>query len=78
MMFSSLLLPLLLATAAARSSFFKLGNQVALDSKPKVPGDNPLHFCQSAEVYSLDIEKVDLIPNPPKALVDLVWLLVLI
>ena len=33
----------------------------------KVPGNNPLYFCDGANTddFILDIEKVDLDPNPP-------------
>lgn len=62
---------LLLATVIARTpAFFDSASQRVLDdSKTPVPGDNPLVYCQDASEYSLSIEKVDLIPNPPKAFV---------
>ena len=59
------LLPIIFATASARSSFFNLGNQVALGSQIPVPGKNPLYFCQNPDGYSLAIDEVDLTPNPP-------------
>jgi hypothetical protein len=37
----------------------------------KVPGDNPLYFCADPADYILQIEKVDLDPNPPKPYVCL-------
>ncbi|KAI5292847.1 Phosphatidylglycerol/phosphatidylinositol transfer protein [Ascosphaera acerosa] len=33
----------------------------------KVPGNNPLTFCTAPDSDILEIEKVDLSPNPPKA-----------
>lgn len=41
------------------------GNQVAIKEDYKVPGDNPLYFCEDPKDYILDITKVDLDPNPP-------------
>ena len=32
-----------------------------------VPGDNPLEFCASPADYLLEIDNVDLSPNPPAA-----------
>jgi hypothetical protein len=32
----------------------------------EVPGNNPLVFCSAPESYILDIEYVDLDPNPPE------------
>jgi hypothetical protein len=32
-----------------------------------VPGDNPLLFCEAPDDYLLEIDKVDLDPNPPSA-----------
>ncbi|KAJ4319713.1 Phosphatidylglycerol/phosphatidylinositol transfer protein [Neodidymelliopsis sp. IMI 364377] len=41
-------------------------NQVTVKEEFKVPGDNPLYFCADPADYILQIEKVDLDPNPPK------------
>lgn len=41
-------------------------NQVTVKQEYKVPGDNPLYFCADPADYILQIEKVDLDPNPPK------------
>lgn len=41
-------------------------NQVTVKEEYKVPGDNPLYFCADPADYILQIEKVDLDPNPPK------------
>jgi len=53
-----------LCTFAAASIF---GSQVVLDDKLKVPGDNPLYFCQATDNDQLQIDYVDLTPNPPVA-----------
>lgn len=48
------------------------GSQAPLvDDKVKVPGDNPLYFCSDPKDDILDITKVDLDPNPPKAYVSI-------
>lgn len=41
--------------------------QVKMSEAKKVPGNNPLYFCDGASIddFILDIEKVDLDPNPP-------------
>ena len=46
-------------------------NQVTVKEEYKVPGDNPLYFCADPADYILQIEKVDLDPNPPKPYVCL-------
>ena len=46
-------------------------NQVTVKEEYKVPGDNPLYFCADPADYLLQIEKVDLDPNPPKPYVCL-------
>lgn len=60
-LFVALCLPLL-ATAleGGRQQVLGESNDLA------VPGSNPLEFCSATENYSLKIETVDLIPNPPK------------
>ncbi|KAL9089480.1 MAG: hypothetical protein Q9159_002520 [Coniocarpon cinnabarinum] len=64
MQLTSLLPAFLLSTLAFAST-----SQVALqdDSKLDVPGSNPLKFCEDPSNYLLDIDNVDLDPNPPKA-----------
>lgn len=72
----SLLLPVALAgTATARDTWFNAGagfsisnkDQVAITDALKVPGQNPLYYCAAADDYIIDIESVDLTPNPPEA-----------
>ena len=59
------LLPLCLSSLVASNSFFGKDQHVLADDH-SVDGDNPLHFCQDPKDYSLDIEYVNLIPNPPE------------
>ena len=40
--------------------------QVTINEDYKVPGDNPLYFCEDPADNILTIEKVDLSPNPPE------------
>ncbi|PSN69338.1 phosphatidylglycerol/phosphatidylinositol transfer protein precursor [Corynespora cassiicola Philippines] len=40
--------------------------QVTINEDYKVPGDNPLYFCEDPANNILTIEKVDLSPNPPE------------
>ncbi|KAI9663029.1 MAG: Phosphatidylglycerol/phosphatidylinositol transfer protein [Bathelium mastoideum] len=67
MRFASALFALLSFTSVARSSWLDGGNQVAINDDPdlKVPGDNPLTFCNKPDDNILTIDKVDLDPNPP-------------
>ena len=44
--------------------------QVVIQEDFKVPGDNPLYFCSDPKNDILEIEKVDLDPNPPTPYVD--------
>lgn len=58
------------------------GDQAVLDSDTdlKVPGDNPLVYCQDPTKNILAIQRVDLDPNPPDAYVHhtcLLWCLLL-
>jgi hypothetical protein len=59
---------LLATSVSARSNFFSS----SLDLLPKddslsVPGDNPLAHCANPKDDILDLQSVDLSPNPPKA-----------
>jgi hypothetical protein len=60
-------------SSPAHSSFFdgssSNNNQqsVLLADELSVPGKNPLKFCQPPYDYILDIQQVDLSPNPPEA-----------
>jgi len=63
---------LVLALSTHASSFFSGGSKnqhilVGDDDALRVPGENPLVYCNPPEEYLLEIEKVDLQPNPPEA-----------
>ncbi|GAB7352038.1 hypothetical protein MBLNU459_g2550t1 [Dothideomycetes sp. NU459] len=62
-------LALLSATVSARSTWLgsSANDQNALEEAFPVPGDNPLAFCAKPDDNILEIEKVDLSPNPPSA-----------
>jgi hypothetical protein len=53
------------ASASAAATWMPGGNQAVINDAFKVPGDNPLYFCEDPKSYILDIENVDLDPNPP-------------
>ncbi|POS78553.1 ML domain-containing protein [Diaporthe helianthi] len=49
------------------------GNQVTVNEDLKIPGDSPLELCPKAHDKDvITIDKVDLVPNPPKAGHDLI------
>jgi hypothetical protein len=57
---------LLAASASARSSIFGNSIEVApFEDSIKVPGENPLQHCQDPKDDILELESVDLDPNPP-------------
>lgn len=61
------LLPLFLSSLATSSSLSFFGSdQQVLDENLKVPGDNPLEFCDKNDDFILTIDNVDLDPNPPQ------------
>ncbi|KAL4931259.1 ML domain-containing protein [Aspergillus undulatus] len=55
-----------LAVTAKPSSFFDFSQDVIAQGEP-VKGNNPLEYCASTSDYSLEIQSVDLAPNPPRA-----------
>lgn len=59
------------ASVSAGSLFSTGGDQAVINEDFKVPGDNPLYFCADPKDYLLDIENVDLEPNPPVPYVSL-------
>lgn len=69
MRFSPIVLALA-ATASARN-VFRTGGQSLVrrdDNGSKVPGENPLEFCDAnRDDDILSIDKVTLSPNPPQA-----------
>ncbi|KIW55773.1 hypothetical protein PV05_04500 [Exophiala xenobiotica] len=62
-----LILSLLTASVASSRSLFGATNQNALVDEPQfpVPGKNPLNFCADPKDYILEVDYVDLSPNPP-------------
>ena len=77
MRFLSLLATALLAASThARSSIFGSSIDVApYEDSLKVPGENPLQHCQDPKNDILELESVDLDPNPPVPCVDLISIL---
>jgi len=68
MKFFSVITGALLASSAAALSIGTTKNvQSALADDLSVPGDNPLNYCAKPEDNILEIETVDLSPNPPTA-----------
>ncbi|KAL5403296.1 Phosphatidylglycerol/phosphatidylinositol transfer protein [Paraphaeosphaeria minitans] len=53
------------ASVSASATWMTGGNQAVINEAFKVPGDNPLYFCEDPKDYILDITNVDLDPNPP-------------
>lgn len=73
MKFLSVLSVALFSASVSAGFGFSTGSsmkQNTLDEVFKVPGDNPLTYCAKPEKDILEIEKVDLSPNPPKAYVE--------
>jgi hypothetical protein len=69
---SLLLLTAPLSNAAAFSIFDPTQATLKTSNEDKFPvkGDNPLQYCAKPEGYKLNIESVDLSPNPPLAYVN--------
>ena len=57
---------LLSCVAISHSLSFLKSDQRVLDDQLSVPGDNPLKYCNE-ESTILEIDYVDLTPNPPEA-----------
>ncbi|KAL4996947.1 Phosphatidylglycerol/phosphatidylinositol transfer protein [Aspergillus recurvatus] len=55
-----------LAVIATPASFFGYTQDVIAEGAP-VKGDNPLEYCSKPSGDLLEIQSVDLAPNPPKA-----------
>lgn len=62
---TALLASSLLAVSVAATPSWP--GQVKIQEDFKVPGDNPLYFCADPKDNLLEIENVDLSPNPPEA-----------
>jgi len=68
MKFSFGLVTLLLSTLVASEGLSLFGGQKVLDEATKVPGDNPLSYCQAEHADDLLVlDHVNLDPNPPAA-----------
>lgn len=71
MKFTAALIALCATTAAA--DFFGTQQQLVMgdvnDTDNDVPGKNPLQFCEDTAEYILELDNVDLSPNPPEAYV---------
>ncbi|KAI9732661.1 MAG: Phosphatidylglycerol/phosphatidylinositol transfer protein [Cirrosporium novae-zelandiae] len=70
MKLSATILPLLLANLVAARSLSLFGSESVIkdeDSELAVPGNNPLLYCQKSTDDILEIDYVDLNPNPPAA-----------
>ncbi|KAF2727737.1 hypothetical protein EJ04DRAFT_517075 [Polyplosphaeria fusca] len=67
MRLAPVLLSAVWATSVAATPSWMPGGQVKMSEDYKVPGDNPLDFCADPSDDILEIEKVDLSPNPPEA-----------
>ena len=64
MKLTALLLAAISAVSVSATPSWMPG-QVTIQEDYKVPGDNPLYFCEDPKDNILEIEKVDLDPNPP-------------
>jgi len=68
MKFSLSLITLLLSSLVASEGLSLFGGQKVLDETTKVPGDNPLSYCQAEHSDDiLVLDHVNLDPNPPSA-----------
>ncbi|CAI6337456.1 unnamed protein product [Periconia digitata] len=65
MKFSSVLVAAVGVAAVSAQPAWTPG-QVTIQDDFKVPGDNPLNFCADPKDDLLEIENVDLSPNPPQ------------
>ena len=56
------------SVVSAGSGWFSSQDVIETNDAAKVPGDNPLEFCDTDHSKDIvHIEKVDLLPNPPEA-----------
>ncbi|KAF2226200.1 phosphatidylglycerol/phosphatidylinositol transfer protein precursor [Elsinoe ampelina] len=66
MKLTSLLTFGLCAFTATAKSLNTRDQKTLVDDSLSVPGDNPLFFCSAPDKDILEIDRVDLSPNPPK------------
>lgn len=66
------LTPLLFSSLVVSRSLSLFGDSpTTYDESLKIPGDNPLEYCQASHESDLvTIDHVNLTPNPPKAYVS--------
>jgi hypothetical protein len=69
MKFTSVATALLVGSAYAGFGISTSGSREVkpYDDSLAVPGDNPLAHCENPKDDLLDLQSVDLSPNPPKA-----------
>jgi hypothetical protein len=68
---TTILLLLVLPVFSKFASFLESDQSpIGLEDK-KVPGSNPLTYCSDPANNILQIESINLVPNPPKAYVSL-------
>lgn len=66
---ATLLLTVPLISAAPSPSTFdpsQVSLRIDANDDLSVPGNNPLEYCQDSANYLIEIDSVDLIPNPPQ------------
>lgn len=79
MRFASAVVALLSAglVPASAAVLVERGQSVISGDDLKIPGDSPLELCDKDHAKDIvTIDKVDLLPNPPKAYVSLVYVAV--
>lgn len=60
-----LLLYLLPSLVAVQAGWLGASSELALSNDTDVPGENPLKHCADPKDDILDLESVDISPNPP-------------
>lgn len=72
MKFAATIIPFLASFASAKYFPFQGSDQSVLaDHDNGVPGENPLKYCHEGEHGILNIDHVNIIPDPPKPSVPL-------
>lgn len=67
MRFIAFLASTLLTSSLSSASLFGSSTEIApFNETLKVPGENPLQHCQDPEDDILELDNVDIDPNPPK------------
>ena len=60
---------LCLTATAVQATWFGDEQKTLGEEAQPVPGENPLQYCNAPDDYMLEIDNVDLDPNPPEAYV---------